>query len=57
MTNSCGSCKHFQKVGYWGSRGGGGLCQLFDWRAKTDSAGKDCKGYKRIKIHKADIAQ
>jgi hypothetical protein len=57
MTNSCGSCKHFQKVGYWQSRGGGGLCQLNDVRTRSDYPGKDCKGYKRIKIHRADIAQ
>lgn len=57
MTNSCGSCKHFLKIGFWRLRGGGGLCQLYDWRTKADSPGKDCKGYKRIKIHKAGMVE
>lgn len=57
MTNSCGSCKHFVVVHWRGRNGGKGICSLFDFRVLTGTVGKDCKGYKRIKFHRADIAQ
>ena len=48
MTNSCGACKHFIKA--TNSRLAG-LCDLNDIKTKSDSDGKSCKGFKRIKLH------
>ncbi len=44
MTNSCGSCKHFQKGKTYS------LCDILD--AKTSADGKECNLYKRIKFHR-----
>lgn len=47
---SCGSCKWFTKLKL--SWGYGGLCELMDWLATSDS-GHDCQQFKRIKFHRS----
>jgi len=45
MKKSCGGCQYFRK--WKKDRIGGGLCEKFDWRTKSDYGG-NCKGWKAI---------
>lgn len=48
MNKSCGGCQHFQK---WKNyRFGGGLCNLHDCRARSDSSA--CQQWKHLKFHR-----
>jgi hypothetical protein len=48
----CGGCQHFTK---WKKDSeGGGLCNLYDYRTKTDY-GKNCKGWKAIPYKRSKI--
>lgn len=50
---SCGACKHFQKMKHL--QGNGGVCTLKDGRTNTDS-GRNCTVFKRIKFDRPVLA-
>ena len=51
MNKSCGGCKYFVKWVH-DKIGGNGMCDLLDWRTKSDSI---CKQWKGIKYNRKSI--